>query len=243
MKKRLDQLLLDRGLFESREKARRSILAGKVKVNGHVAAKAGHNFPDDVDVEIQQPERFVSRGGEKMLGAFEAFPIDVQGQICIDCGASTGGFTDCLLQHGAARVYAVDVGTNQLHWKLQEDERVIQMDNTNARYLTPEQFPCLMDGAVIDVAFISLTKILPAVTSILKEGAWIMSLIKPQFEAGRDEVGKGGVVRNPDIHQAVIDKIKAFGEAECGLVWQGLAPSPIKGPKGNIEFLAYWLKS
>ncbi len=242
MKKvRLDQLLVDKGLAESREKAKRLILAGQVVVDGHPAPKPGHPLAADHKIVLKEAERFVSRGGEKLEGAMDAFPVELKDKVCLDIGSSTGGFTDCMLQHGAVKVYAVDVGKGQLHWKLREDERVIVMEGVNARYLTPEDLPEPADFASIDTSFISLTKILPAVKGLLKSGGEIVSLIKPQFEAGKAEVDKGrGVITDPDIHEAVLSKVRKFGTEELGLEWLGLSTSPIKGPKGNVEFLAHW---
>ncbi|MBN1674751.1 MAG: TlyA family RNA methyltransferase [Kiritimatiellae bacterium] len=241
-KERLDQLLLARGLAPSRENAQRLIRAGKVQVGGRPATKPGHTFAPDVRIDVTAPDRFVGRGGEKLQAAFEAFGIDVRGLACLDVGASTGGFTDCLLQNGAARVYAVDVGRGQLHWRLRNDPRVAVMEGVNARYLSPDRFRQTPAFAAIDVSFISLTKILPPVTHLLPERAGIVTLIKPQFEAGRHEVGKGGVVRDPGVRAAVVDRIRAFGADELGLAWLGVLESPLKGPAGNVEFLAYWRK-
>ncbi len=242
MKKvRLDQLLVDKGLAESREKAKRLILAGQVLVDDHPAPKPGHPLAPDHKIVLKEAARFVSRGGEKLEGAMEAFEIDLTDKVCLDIGSSTGGFTDCMLQHGAAKVYAVDVGKGQLHWKMREDDRVVVMEGINARYLTPDDIGELADFASIDVSFISLTKILPAVKELLKLGSEIVSLIKPQFEAGKEAVDKGrGVITDPGIHKAVIEQVKTFGTGEVGLKWLGLATSPIKGPKGNVEFLAHW---
>ena len=244
MKKiRLDQLLVERGLAESREKAKRLVMAGQVLVDGHPAPKPGHPVTTDHKIVLKEAERFVSRGGTKLEEAMETFGLDLTGKICLDIGSSTGGFTDCMLQHGADKVYAVDVGKGQLHWKLREDERVIVMEGINARYLTPDDIPQPADFASIDTSFISLTKILPALQTLLKPGGEIVSLIKPQFEAGKDAVDKGrGVITDPAIHEEVIEKIKTFGTQELGLKWLGQATSPIKGPKGNIEFLAHWKK-
>ena len=242
MKQRLDQLLVQRGLTESREKAQRLILAGEVRVADQVATKPGHDFADDVVITVDQPERFVSRGGEKLEGAFKSFPLDVTGKICVDVGASTGGFTDCLLQHGAARVFAVDVGKGQLHWRLRNDPRVVVLDGINARYLRPAQLPAVPEVATVDASFISLTLVLPAVKELLAPGSSIISLIKPQFEAGRAEVGKGGVVRDPRIRQQVVERVRAFGVNVLGLTWVGVCESPLLGPAGNMEFLAYWKK-
>jgi 23S rRNA (cytidine1920-2'-O)/16S rRNA (cytidine1409-2'-O)-methyltransferase len=244
MKKiRLDQLLVEKGLAESREKAKRLILAGQILVDGHASPKPGHSLAPDHEIVVKEAARFVSRGGEKLEGAMTAFDLDLTDKICLDIGSSTGGFTDCMLQHGATKVYAVDVGKGQLHWKLREDERVVVMEGVNARYLTAEDIPEVAAFASIDTSFISLTKILPAVKSLLKPGGEIVSLIKPQFEAGKEAVDKGrGVITDPAIHEEVVAKIKIFGTEELQLHWLGLATSPIKGPKGNIEFLAHWKK-
>lgn len=244
MKKiRLDQLLVEKGLAESREKARRVILAGQVLVDGQPSPKPGQALSPDRGIVLKEAERFVSRGGEKLEGAMEAFKLDLTGKVCLDIGSSTGGFTDCMLQHGAVKVYAVDVGKGQLHWKLREDPRVTVMEGVNARYLTPAKFAESADFASIDTSFISLTNILPAVKGLLKPGGEIVSLIKPQFEAGKEEVDKGrGVITDPAIHETVVSKIRKFGTEELCLEWLGLATSPLKGPKGNVEFLAYWKK-
>jgi 23S rRNA (cytidine1920-2'-O)/16S rRNA (cytidine1409-2'-O)-methyltransferase len=239
-KTRLDQLLVQNGLVESREKAQRLIRAGKVRIQTQAVTKPGHTFPDDTELTIDEPERFVSRGGEKLLGAMNEWGLRLDGAICMDIGSSTGGFTDCMLQHGAVKVYAVDVGKGQLHWKLRENDRVVVMEGVNARYLTNEDIPEMADFASIDTSFISLTKILTPLKHLIKPGGHIMSLIKPQFEAGREQVGKGGVVRDPDVHDQVIEKVKAFGTETLGFKWIGVCTSPIKGPAGNIEFLAYW---
>ena len=245
MKKiRLDQLLVEKGLVESREKAKRLIMSGQILVDGQPAPKPGQTLAPDREITLKAVERFVSRGGEKLEGAMQAFPISLEGKVCLDIGPSTGGFTDCMLQHGATRVYAVDVGKGQLHWKLREDPRVVVMEGVNARYLMPADLPEPADFASIDTSFISLTNILPAVKSLLKPGGEIVSLIKPQFEAGKEEVDKGrGVITDPAIHEEVISKVREFGTEELGLEWIGLSTSPLKGPKGNIEFLAHWKKS
>ncbi len=245
MKKiRLDQLLVEKGLVESREKAKRLIMSGQILVDGQPAPKPGQTLAPDREITLKAVERFVSRGGEKLEGAMQAFPISLEGKVCLDIGSSTGGFTDCMLQHGATRVYAVDVGKGQLHWKLREDPRVVVMEGVNARYLMPADLPEPADFASIDTSFISLTNILPAVKSLLKPGGEIVSLIKPQFEAGKEEVDKGrGVITDPAIHEEVISKVREFGTEELGLEWIGLSTSPLKGPKGNIEFLAHWKKS
>jgi 23S rRNA (cytidine1920-2'-O)/16S rRNA (cytidine1409-2'-O)-methyltransferase len=241
MKVRLDQLLVQRGLAESREKAQRLILAGAVRVNGAPAGKPGHTVADEPELvlAVEASERFVSRGGLKLEKAFETFGLDVAGRICLDVGASTGGFTDCLLQHGAARVYAVDVGRGQLDWRLRGDPRVVVREGVNARYLKPGDLPEPVSFAVADVSFISLTKILPAVTPLMETGD-LVTLIKPQFEAGAGQVGKGGVVRDPAVRERVVAEIRDFGGRLPGLVWQACCESPIKGPAGNVEFLAWW---
>jgi len=240
MKPRLDELLVQRGLAESRAQAQRLICAGAVRVNGQPAPKAGHTVPADVVMSVTQPERFVSRGGEKLEEAFRQFGLDVAGRVCLDIGASTGGFTDCLLQHGATRVYAVDVGHGQLHWRLRNDPRVVLKEGINARYLRPGDLPEQPALAAVDVSFISLTKILPAVKELLAMGGEIVALIKPQFEAGRKQVGKGGVVRDAGVQQQVIGDIREFGTQHLGLEWLGVCVSPLKGPAGNVEFLAHW---
>jgi len=241
-KERLDVMVTARGHAESREQAQRLIMAGKVRVDGQVSTKSGHRLGESVSIEIEAPVRFVGRGGDKLEAAFETFGLEVNGMTCLDIGSSTGGFTDCLLQHGAARVYAVDVGKGLLHWKLRNDERVVVMEDTNARYLSPCDVPEPVQFIVIDVAFISLTKILPAVTEILADGGRMISLIKPQFEAGRNQVGRGGVVKDPAVHRRVVEKIRTFGVDESGLTWEGIVECPVKGPAGNAEFLAYWAK-
>lgn len=241
-RQRLDQLLVERGLVESRSKAQRLILAGEVRADGQPVFKPGQEFPAKVVLTVAAPERFVGRGGEKLEKAFEVFALDVRDKVCLDVGASTGGFTDCLLQHGAAQVFAVDVGKGQLHWKLRQDPRVIMMEQVNARYLKPGDLAAAPAFAAVDVSFISLTKVLPAVNTTLCRGAGLVTLIKPQFEAGRKEVCHGGVVRNAAVHERVVSKIRAFGQTELGLVWRGVCESPIRGPAGNIEFLACWEK-
>ena len=239
---RLDHRVVQLGLVESREKAQRLILAGCVTVNDRVETKSSHSVPEEAVVALVEQERFVGRGGEKLEEAFLRFDLDVKGKVCLDVGASTGGFTDCLLQHGAARVYALDVGKGQIHSKLRSDPRVVVMDGVNARYLAPAGLPEVPDIATIDVSFISLTKILPAVTQVLANGGRIVSLIKPQFEAGREQVGKGGVVRSEAVRDEVVERVRSFGTGELGLKWLGVCPSPIKGPAGNVEFLACWEK-
>ncbi|MGA1530367.1 MAG: TlyA family RNA methyltransferase [Kiritimatiellia bacterium] len=237
---RLDQLLVERGLAESREKAQRIIRAGQARVGGHPQTKPGHLFPADCELEVEQAERFVSRGGEKLETAFRAFSLNVTDAIAADIGASTGGFTDCLLQHGARKVYAVDVGQGQLHWKLRNDPRVVVREGINARFLEASLFDEKPSFAVVDVSFISLTLILPPLVEAMARPAELVTLIKPQFEAGREQVGKNGVVRDPAVHQQVIERIRQFGEEKLGLAWQGCCESAIKGPAGNVEFLAWW---
>ncbi|NQU41129.1 MAG: TlyA family RNA methyltransferase [Lentisphaerae bacterium] len=240
MKQRLDKLLVDRGLVESREKGQRLVMAGHVTVDGQVLTKAGHAVRDDVELAVKEQERFVSRGGGKLQGALDHFPIEVAGKDCLDIGASTGGFTDCLLQHGAARVIAVDVGKGQLNWKIRQDERVTVLDKVNARYLTTEMLPFPPQLITVDVAFISLTLILPAAIAVLVPGGELVTLIKPQFEAGRTQVAKGGVVRDEGVRQQVIETVRKFGVSRLGLTWQGVCQSPVVGPAGNVEFVAWW---
>ncbi len=238
-KLRLDQMIVQRGLTESREMAQRLILAGEVFVNGQKALKAGHTYAEDVEITLAAKPRFVSRGGEKLAGAFDVFPLNVEGLCCLDVGASTGGFTDCLLQNGARRVLSIDVGTNQLHYKLRSDERVWSKEQFNARYMTPEDLPEVPQFGVTDVSFISLKLILPPMAAVLAPGSQIISLIKPQFEAGRKEVPHG-VVRDEAVRQRVVEEIKTFGTETLHLEWLGCERSPLLGPEGNVEFLAWW---
>ncbi len=240
MKERLDVLLVKKKLAPSREKAKAVIMSGIVYVDGQKEDKAGAAFEEDaVTIEVRgNTLPFVSRGGLKLEKAFSVFPISVKGMICLDIGASTGGFTDCMLQKGAAKVYAVDVGHGQLDWKLRQDSRVICMEKTNFRYVTVEQIPEAIDFAATDVSFISLTKILPAAKALLKPSSYMVCLIKPQFEAGREKVGKKGVVSDFKVHEEVIEKIESFA-ASIGFLIAGLDFSPIKGPEGNIEYLLY----
>lgn len=239
---RLDAWLVQRGLAENADQAQRLIRAGKVLVNGHTAAKPGVTYPAETDIALETPPRFVSRGGDKLEGAFVHFGLTVQDELCLDVGASTGGFTDCLLQHGARRVYAVDVGRNLLHPRVAGDPRVVVMDGLNARHLKPDLFPELATFAVVDTSFISLRLILPSVLSALAPAARLVTLIKPQFEADPAEVVKGGVVRDAAVHERIIEHIRRTGERDHGLRWQGVCPSPLRGPAGNIEFLAYWVR-
>lgn len=236
-KQRLDILLFERGLVPSRAKARGMIMAGEVSVDGVMIDKPGTAVQTDASVEIKERARFVSRGGEKLAGALSTFPVDVAGCIAADVGASTGGFTDCLLQNGVARVYAIDVGYGQLDYNLRQDERVIVMERTNARYL--EQLDEAVNLVVVDASFISLRLLLPVIAGWLTPQADLLVLIKPQFEAGKKDVGKGGVVRNSAIHRRVLTETLEFAQGE-GFAVRGLTTSPITGPAGNVEFLA-WL--
>lgn len=240
MKKvRLDQLVFDLGFTDSRERAKTTIMSGLVFVNGQRVDKPGTAVSPESKIEVHGDALpFVSRGGYKLDKALKVFPIDPNGKTCIDCGASTGGFTDVLLQHGAKKVYAVDVGYGQLAWKLRTDERVVNLERTNLRYVTNEQIPELMDLAVMDVSFISIKLVIPAVKALLKPDADFVCLIKPQFEAGREEVGKKGVVRDSAVHERVINSILEF-VPEAGFTCLGLDYSPIKGPEGNIEYICY----
>ena len=240
MKKiRLDQLVFDLGYTESRERAKTTIMSGLVFVNGQRVDKPGTPVAPDAKIEVHGDALpFVSRGGFKLDKALKVFPIDPTDKVCIDCGASTGGFTDVLLQHGAKKVYAVDVGYGQLAWKLRTDERVVNLERTNLRYVSNEQIPELMDLAVMDVSFISIKLVIPAVKALLKPGADFVCLIKPQFEAGREEVGKKGVVRDSAVHERVINSILDF-IPEVGFTCLGLDYSPIKGPEGNIEYICH----
>ena len=270
-KERLDVLLVNRGLIESRSKAKAVIMAGEVFVDGQREDKAGAMFPEEVHIELRGKQMpYVSRGGFKLEKALKVFDISLEGLICMDVGSSTGGFTDCMLQNGAVRVYAVDVGTNQLAWKLRQDDRVVVMEKTNIRYLTPEDMVKVLDGdgpdeseggadvravgaddtseesrgwtgvdfASIDVAFISLEKVFAPLHNLLKEKAEVVALIKPQFEAGREQVGKKGVVREPSVHEDVIKRVVGYA-VEAGYTVLGLDHSPIRGPEGNIEYLLH----
>lgn len=243
MKERLDVLLVQQGFFSSREKAKAIIMAGNVFVDGQREDKAGAMFdPDKVRLEVKgQTLKYVSRGGLKLEKAIEAFGLDLTDKVCMDIGASTGGFTDCMLQNHAARVYSVDVGHGQLAWSLRTDERVVCMEKTNFRYLTPEDLPEKLDFASVDVSFISLSKILLPARRLLREEGQMVCLIKPQFEAGREKVGKKGVVREKRVQQEVIEKIYTLAHI-LGFKILGLDFSPIKGPEGNIEFLIYLQK-
>lgn len=243
MKKiRLDQLVFDLGLAESRERAKTTVMSGLVFVNGQRADKPGMQVSPDVNVEVKGTALpYVSRGGLKLEKALKVFPIDVNGKVCIDCGASTGGFTDVLLKNGAAKVYSVDVGYGQLAWSLRNDERVVNMERTNIRYISSEQIPEPLDICVMDLSFISVKLVLPAVCALLKNDAQLVCLIKPQFEAGREEVGKKGVVRDKAVHLSVIESVLSFAPT-VGMTVMGLDFSPIKGPEGNREYLCYMKK-
>lgn len=254
---RLDQALVERGLCESREKAKRAIMAGVVKINGQLARKPSDSVKPGDDLTLTEPEKFVSRGGHKLEHALGYFHLNISGLTAIDLGASTGGFTDCLLQHGAARVFAVDVGQGQLAWKLRRDQRVVVMEKTNARDLTPEEFrvedrgsseksvpqpavpyPFIADVITIDCSFISLRKILPPAVALLRPSGNILALVKPQFEAGKAEADKGeGVITDPVVHERVLRELEAFVAQDKILRWRGVTESPLLGPAGNKEFL------
>ncbi|MCQ2524670.1 MAG: TlyA family RNA methyltransferase [Lachnospiraceae bacterium] len=240
MKERLDVLLVEQGLAPSREKAKTIIMAGDVFVNGQREDKAGTMFdPSKSNIEVKGTQlKYVSRGGLKLEKAMNSFPIDLNGTVCMDIGASTGGFTDCMLQNGAVKVFSIDVGHGQLAWSLRNDERVVCMEKTNFRYTTPEDIGCEPDFASVDVSFISLTKILEPAYNIIRDKAYMVCLIKPQFEAGRDEVGKKGVVRDKKVHESVINKVVDYATG-LGFKIRGLDYSPIKGPEGNIEYLLF----
>ena len=241
-RERIDKLLVDRGLIESRTKAQAVIMAGSVLVDEKRVDKPSESYPADANIRIKGggPEtRYVSRGGLKLEAALRNFHILPDGWVCIDVGSSTGGFTDCLLQHGAARVFAVDVGTNQMVWRLRTDPRVVVMEKTNARDLQPEDFDSQFDLAVIDVSFISVTKLLPVILPLLTDRGRVITLIKPQFEVGKGEVGKGGIVREPEKHGRVVHAVNSFAE-ELGLKVSGVIESPILGAEGNKEFLALY---
>jgi 23S rRNA (cytidine1920-2'-O)/16S rRNA (cytidine1409-2'-O)-methyltransferase len=241
MKRRLDQYLVDEGLSESREKAKRAIIAGQVLVNGHKALKASDQAKATDRIEVVAPEKYVSRGGHKLEQALDHFNLNVEGLLAADLGASTGGFTDCLLQRGVEKIYAVDVGKGQLAWSLRQDPRVIVMEKINARHLLPRHMPAPFHGVdivVIDCSFISLTKILPAAVSLTVPAGRVVALIKPQFEAGKSAVDEGkGVIRDPMIHQSVIERLRRFVAEDLHLNWLGVTESPILGPAGNKEFL------
>lgn len=238
---RLDLLLVERGLVASREQARRLIMAGEVLVNDQVSDKPGRSYPREVDVRVRKLPQYVSRGGLKLASALEEFHLDVTGLVAVDVGASTGGFTDCLLQQGATRVYAVDVGYGQLAWKLRNDPRVVVLERTNVRYLTRLRDNTLADLAVIDASFISLALVLPPTLALLNPEGQVIALIKPQFEAGKDQVGKGGVVREERVLRRVLEDVLRLSR-ELDLTAIGLIPSPLLGPAGNVEFLVHLRK-
>lgn len=234
---------MERGLASSCQKAKGLIMAGSVWVGGRKVTKAGAEFPIDVEVEVKESplRRYVSRGGLKLEAAIKEFGLSIQGKVCLDVGASKGGFTDCLLKNGAEKVYALDVGYGQLDWKLRNDPRVVNIERTNIRYFKGGEIKSPIDLATIDVSFISLDKVLPKVRELIGEGGEMVSLIKPQFEAGREKVRTGGVVKDRKVHQEVIDKIKLLAK-DLGLEVKGLISSPIKGPAGNIEYFIYLKK-
>lgn len=241
-KERLDILLVEKGLAGSRERAKRMIMAGEVLVDGQKVDKAGTTVKREAEIRLLGNDiPYVSRGGLKLAKAMETFGISMSGKVAADIGASTGGFTDCMLQNGAVKVYAIDVGYGQLAWKLRTDERVVNMERTNIRNVTVDMFESPLDFASIDVAFISLTKVLPVAYELLKDEGEIAALIKPQFEAGKDKVGKKGVVRDPAVHLEVIQRIVEFSQ-ELGFAVRGLTFSPVKGPEGNIEYLVWLFK-
>lgn len=236
-KQRADALLVERGLAESRTQAQRLVMAGQVRANGQIVDKPSSMLAPEVTLEVEHGPRFVSRGGEKLEAALLQFGVAVDGRVCADVGSSTGGFTDCLLQRGAAKVYAIDVGKGQLHWKLRQDPRVVVMEETNARFL--KNLPEVVDLATIDASFISLKTLLPVAKGWLKPAGEVIALIKPQFEAGKAEVGKGrGVIRDEHVHQRIIAEVLEFTIGQ-GLAVRGLTRSPILGPKGNVEFLMW----
>ena len=244
MKKRLDILLVERGLCDSRSRAQALLMEGKVRVRGQVERRASRQVEADSELELEEPPRFVSRGGEKLEGAFAAFPgLSAEGKTCLDVGSSTGGFTDCLLQHGARRVMAVDVGTNQLAWSLRSDPRVWVRENFNARFMKPEDIPEVPSLAVTDVSFISLKLILPPIRDVLTPGGEVVALIKPQFEVGRGNA-PGGLVRDEWLRAEARDEIVRFAREELGFELLGLAESPIRGrEKGNVEYLSHWRRN
>ena len=237
-KTRIDQLLVSRGLCSSREQAQRAIMAGRVTVGGQKAEKPGLLVSAQACIEVQGSEKYVGRGGFKLEAALEHFQVSVEGKICLDVGSSTGGFTDCLLQRGAGKVYAIDVGRGQIDWKLRNDPRVIVLEGVNARYLRPEDIGEKVEIGVADVSFISLTLILPAVFALLPSAADMIVLIKPQFELSPEQVGRGGIVRDSSLHARAVEKIHSFVEAQAKR-WLGVMESPLRGREGNIEFLAH----
>lgn len=242
-KERLDVLVTQAGLCQSRERAKAEIMSGNVFVNGARADKPGMTYPQDAHIELKGAAiGYVSRGGLKLEKALKEFDVSPRGRICMDCGASTGGFTDCLLQGGAEKVYAVDVGYGQLAWSLRTDKRVVNMERTNVRYITPADIEDRISLAVIDVSFISLSLVLPAVRELMDDGGEVICLIKPQFEAGKDKVGKKGVVRRPEVHAEVLEGFLGSA-AQLGFGCAGLTWSPVRGPEGNIEYLGHLVKA
>lgn len=237
-KSRIDQILVSRGYFQFCADAQKAILAGFVKVASQGVKKSNQMFDPQAPIEILQRKRYVSRGGEKLHGALEYFQIDVTGKVVLDIGSSTGGFTDCVLQHEACKVYALDVGYGQLDSRLRQDLRVIMREKTNARYLKPDDFPEKMDLVVVDVSFISLKCILPVIPPLLRKEGEVVSLVKPQFEVGKGKVGKGGVVRDERLRLETVELIKKFAQ-DIGFEVKGMCPSPLKGPAGNVEYLLY----
>jgi 23S rRNA (cytidine1920-2'-O)/16S rRNA (cytidine1409-2'-O)-methyltransferase len=243
MKQRLDTLLAERGLATGRDRAKALVMAGQIYVDGQKADKAGMQVDAGCDIELRGGQSpYVSRGGQKLERAIETFGITLDGAVCMDIGASTGGFTDCMLQNGAAKVYAVDVGYGQLAWKLREDPRVVVMERTNIRHVTKEQIPDILDFVSVDVSFISLSPVLPVAAKLLGEKGYAVCLLKPQFEAGREKVGKKGVVREPEIHLEVLKRVAGFA-GDSGFAVSGADFSPIRGPQGNIEYLLYLRKT
>ena len=239
MKKRLDVLICEQYPEYSKTQAQRIIMSGIVYVNNQKELKAGSMFPEDTQVEVRgEGLKYVSRGGLKLEKAMAEFPISLDGKVCMDIGSSTGGFTDCMLQNGASKVYAVDVGKGQLHYKLRNDERVVVMEKTNIRFVTPDMLSDVINFVSVDVSFISLTLVIPVALTLLDDDKRMVMLIKPQFEAGKDKVGKKGVVREPKVHEEVIEKVVDF-VIDSGIFVQGLTFSPVKGPEGNIEYLIY----
>ncbi len=232
---RLDKVIVERGLAESRQQAQALILSGAVRVDDRVVTQAGTRVPEASRIEVEAPPPYVGRGGIKLAGALDGFGIQVAGLTVLDVGASTGGFTDCLLQRGARHVYALDVGRGQLHWRLRNDPRVTPLEGINVRYLGPDQVPERVDLATIDVSFISLAKVLGPVAAVVRPGGRILALVKPQFEVGRSQVGRGGVVREPALREAAVDTVRRSAEA-AGLEGLGCLPSVLPGPKGNLEY-------
>lgn len=242
MRVRLDELLVARGLAPSRSAAQRLVREGRVRVADRPNPKPGNPVPDDVAVEVEEPDRFVSRGGLKLEGAFEKFGFSVEGLDCLDVGASTGGFTDCMLQHGAARVAALDVGHGQLHPRIAADPRVWAREGFNCRELAPGDLPFVPRFAACDVSFISLRLILPPMARVVAPGSLVVTLVKPQFEAGREEVGRGGIVRDEAVRARVVEDVRLFGTGTLGLEWLGVCESPVRGASGNVEYTALWRK-